>query len=310
MRSYKEFTLIAVFPHCGIVQLHQQLGSHSMKSTILALAALACSFATMAGTTASQSIEQFCADRSDARFAKDLTKSDNNLMAFRNHGGLGNGGVCWWHSRFQRNALYLTIYKPAEKKPSVEEAAVLVDKIRAGSEIVTIPGYRNFYEFSANHAPQIQRELEKWQKGDGIARFNWVIGLKGASEVATAELKKMMDELYEYVEVEGNIAYQKLQIKGIVAHAWLVLNMKETSEGYDLEVLDSNFPNQTSVYKYREGMTNFHHYGYGTFTPYLERKGEMDKVMLTVLKKCNPEEYRAKKKKVRNDKTEETSSLM
>ncbi len=279
-----------------------------MKSTILDLAALACSFSAMAGTTASQSMEQFCADRSDARFAKDLTTSSSNLMAFQNHGGIGNGGVCWWHSRFQRNSLYVTIYKPAEPRPTAEEAAVLVEKIRDAKEIVVIPGYRNFSEFSYNHQKQIQRELEKWQKGDGIARFNWVIGLKGASEVAPEELKKMMDELYEYVEVEGNIGYEKLQIKGIVAHAWLVVNMKKQTNGYDLEVIDSNFPGQTSIYKYREGMTSFNHYAYGTFTPYLERKGEMDKVMLTVLKKCDPEAYKEKKKKARSEK-EDTSNI-
>lgn len=278
-----------------------------MKSTILALAALACSFSAMAGNTPSQSMDQFCADRSDARFAKDLTTSSSNLMAFRNHGGLANGGVCWWHSRFQRNSLYVTVYKPAEKRPTDAEAAVLVGKIRDGKEIVVIPGYRNFAEFSSYHAAQIQRELEKWQKGDGIARFNWVIGLKGSSEVAPEEMKKMMDELYTYVEVDGNVAYQKLQIKGVVAHAWLVINMKQTSNGYDLEVLDSNFPNQTSVYKYSEGMTKFYHYGYGSFTPYLERTGEMDKLILTVLKKCNPEEYKAKKKQARSE-TEDTNT--
>lgn len=273
-----------------------------MKSTILALAALVCSFSVMAGNTPSQSMDQFCADRSDTNFAKDLTKNGSNLMAFRNHGGLANGGVCWWHSRFQRNSLYLTIYKPAEQRPTAEEAAVLVEKIRDGKEIVVIPGYRNFAEFSAYHEAQIQRELEKWQKGDGIIKFNWVIGLKGAAEVQPTEMKKMMDELYEYVEEQGNVAYQKLQIKGIVAHAWLVINMKKKSNGYDLEVLDSNFPNQTSIYRYTEGMTSFHHYAYGTFTPYLERTGEMDKLVLTVLKKCNPEEYKTKKKLARKEK--------
>ena len=271
-----------------------------MKSTILALATLACSFSAMAATP-SQSVDQFCADRSNTKFEKELMTSSSNLMAFRNHGGLANGGVCWWHSRFQRNSLYVTVYKPAEARPSASEAAVIVEKIRDGKEIVVIPGYRNFGEFSAYHQAQIQRELEKWQKGDGIARFNWVIGLKGSHEVAPEVLKTMMDELYQYVEVEGNVAYQKLQIKGVVAHAWLVKNIKKTRNGYDLEVLDSNFPSQTSIYRYTEGMTSFNHYSYGVFTPYLERTGEMDKLILTVLKKCNPEDYKERKKKARSD---------
>lgn len=271
-----------------------------MKSTILALMALA-SFGAMAQSSPSQSTEQFCADRSQSSFAKDLMQDSDNLMSFRNQGGLANGGVCWWHSRFQRNALYLTIYRPADKKPGADAIKTIVEQIRDGKEIVVIPGYRNFNEFSSENRNVIQRELEKWQKGDGVVKFNWVIGLAGKNKVAASKLKEMMDELYEYVEVEGNIAYQKLQIKGITAHAWLVVNMKKTSAGYDLEILDSNFPSQTSVYNFTEGMTHFTHYGYGEFVPYLERKGEMEKVTQTILKKCDPAEYEKRKGRAKND---------
>lgn len=267
-----------------------------MKSTILAILAFT-SFSAMAAiTTPSQSEDQFCADRETTTYAKDLMKDSSNLMAFANRGGLANGGVCWWHSRFQRNATYLTIYKPSENKPTISEAEKIIGKIRAGKDIIEIPGFRNFQEFSGSYRSLIQRELEKWQKSDGIVKFNWVIGLSGSNEVAAPELKKMMDELYDYVEVQGNIAYQKLQIKGVTAHAWLVVNMKQVDGGYDLEILDSNYQYQTSVYKFRENMTSFYHPYYGNFVPYLERKGEMDKVTLAILKKCNPEEYKRKKK--------------
>ncbi len=275
-----------------------------MKSTILALLAFT-SMSAMAAfgdrVTPSQSEDQFCADRESTSFTKELTKDYGNLMAFSNRGGLANGGVCWWHSRFQRNALYLTIYKPAEKKPSDSQAQKIISKIRAAKDVVEIPGYRNFSEFSEDNRHLIQRELESWQKSDGIVKFNWVVGLSGSNIVEASVLKTMMDELYEYVDVQGNIAYQKLQIKGITAHAWLVVNMKKTDEGYDLEVLDSNFPHQTSIYKYRDGMTNFYHSYYGNFVPYLERKGEMDQVTMAVLKKCNPEEYKERKKKEREN---------
>ena len=269
-----------------------------MKLTILSILGLF-SFNLMAAVTPSQSLDQFCADRSSATYVKSLTESSSNLMAFRNHGGMANGGVCWWHSRFQRNALYLTIYKPAEARPNKNEVSSIIDRIRSGKEIIEIPGFRNFNEFSTHHADQIQKELEKWQKADGIGKFNWVIGLSGSHIVEASKLKEMMDELYEYVEVQNNIAYQKLQIKGVTAHAWLVVNMKKLSGGgYDLEVIDSNFPNQTSIYYYRPGQTHFNHFHYGEFTPYLERKGELDKVALAILKKCDPEEYQRRSREV------------
>lgn len=264
-----------------------------MRNSIIALAAMAVSFSVSAQTP-SQSVEQFCVDRGNARFAKDLMRDANNLMAFSNRGGIANGGVCWWHSRFQRNALYMTLYNSQKKKPTTEEAVKLIDRIRSGSGFVEIPGYRNFSEFSYNHHREIQRELEKWQKGDGIVKFNWVIGLSGDNVVSAEKLKEMMDELYDYVEVKGNIAYQKLQIKGVTAHAWLVKNMRKTAKGYELEVLDSNYPHRTNIYYYSEGQKSFRHEHYGEFTPYLERKGEMDQLVLSIMKTCEPEKWEAK----------------
>ena len=259
-----------------------------MKSTLLAIATAMFSLNAMASwVTASQSMTQFCADRSSPTYVKQLIDSSENLMGFANYGGIGNGGVCWWHSRFQRNALYLTIYKPAEQRPTLDEAKIIVEKIRDAKEVIVIPGFRNFAEFSIDYRGTIQRELEKWQKGDGIIKFNWVVGLKGKSEISAEKMKASMDELYRYVEVNGNIAYQKLQIKGVVAHAWLVVNMQKTANGgYDLEVLDSNYANMTNIYHYKPGMKGFNHAAYGNFVPYLERKEEMEKLRTIILNKC------------------------
>ena len=256
---------------------------------------LVLSVSAQAQVTPSQSQDQFCADRADKKFVKSLTTDSSNLMTFMNVGGLGGGGVCWWHSRFQRNALYLTIYKPGEDYPSVEEARNIIDKIRAGKEIITIPGFKNFSEFSAAYEQYIQLELEKWQKKDGIVKFNWVMGLKGKKSVSADKLKNMMDELYDYVEVKGNIAYQKLQMKGLTAHAWLVISVKKVSGGYDLEIIDSNTPYQTTMYSYRNGMKSFTHWMFGDFVPYTERSKELETVKNAMLKKCDPSKYKVEK---------------
>lgn len=256
-----------------------------MRTVLLALLALTCSAQAFAQAP-SYSEESFCSDRKDENFVKDLTLDSSNLMAFRNHGGIGNGGVCWWHSRFQRNALYLTLYKPHLPKPTIDEARELVKQIRDAKDMIVIPGFKNFEEFSSVHEALIQRELEKWQKGDGIIRFAWVKGLSGKSNVEADKLKATMDELYQDVEVNKNIAYNKLQIPGIDAHAWLVVHMEKVSDGYNLEILDSNFPNGTEIYRYHEGDTQFNYHGYFTFAPYLERTGEMDKIRKVIEKRC------------------------
>lgn len=257
-----------------------------MKITLITLLALTSGFQAFAKEP-SYSKESFCSDRKDERFVKDLTMNSSNLMAFRNHGGIGNRGVCWWHSRFQRNALYLTLYKPNLPRPTDEEAKEIVKQIREAKDIVIIPGFRNFTEFSDIHEAQIQRELEKWQKGDGVIRFAWIKGLSGTSSVAADQMKATMDEMYDDVEVKKNIAYNKLQIPGIDAHAWLVVHMEKVQGGYNLEVLDSNSPRSTEIYRYHEGDTEFNYHGFFKFTPYLEKTDEMDKIKKVIERRCN-----------------------
>ncbi len=242
----------------------------------------------------SNSLRDFCTDRTTSEFTKDLTRNSDNLMSFRNYGGIGNGGVCWWHSRFQRNSLYLTIFRPDLKKPSTEEAIQIIKKLRAAKEVVTIPGFDHFVEFSRVYHDLIQAELEAWQFADG-AKFAWIRGLKGSSVVTSDKMKTLMDELYREVEIRGNIAYQKLQIKGITAHAWLVVKVKPEDNGYLLEVLDSNYPRATNFYRYRYGNTHFTHMYYGDFTPYLEETKEMGRINSTIVSTCIP------KKKVANN---------
>lgn len=256
-----------------------------MKATLLALLALSCSFQAFAhGPSLSE--ESFCADRQDKNFVKELASDPVNLMTFSNHGGIANGGVCWWHSRFQRNALYLTVFKPELDRPSQSEARDIIKQIRHAKNIVVIPGYNNFAEFSEENEALIQRELEKWQKGDGILRFAWVKGLQGDPKVSPEKMKQLMDQIYEDVEVKNNIAYNKLQIPGIDAHAWLVVHMEKVEGGYDLEILDSNFPRETTIYQYREGDVDFNYHSYFIFTPYLEKTNEMDNINKVIEKRC------------------------
>lgn len=260
-----------------------------MKANIksLILLSLLSSFTGFAKTP-SLDKEQFCNDRKDPTFVKNLAKDTGNLIGFRNFGGIGGGGVCWWHSRFQRNSLYLTIFHPDADRPTEEEAQLIIKKIRKGNEIVLVPGYNNLQEFTTDNLALLQSELEAWQLSDG-AKFAWIRGLKGSSIVTPEKLQLMMDELYEEVETQGNIAYQKLQIKGITAHAWLVVNMSKEEDGYLLEVIDSNYPRMTMFYRYEVGDTNLVHEYYGQFTPYLEETKEMAKIAMTIESTCNPQ---------------------
>lgn len=256
----------------------------SLKFVVMTAIGLA-SLSSFAVST-SLSKAEFCSDRKDKEYVKELAMESSGNMAFTNRGGIANGGVCWWHSRFVRKALYLTYFRPDLPAPTVNEAEKIIGKIRSGSEVVMIPGVSDFNEFSNQYRSLIQSELENWQLVDGFIKQSWVIGLAGSSEVSPANLEKKMDQLYKYVVKENNIAYEKLQIKGITAHAWLVVDMKKVKDGYDLFVIDSNYYQYPIEYNYRKGDTSFNHPFYGNFVPYLEQKGEMKKIKKVITKFC------------------------
>lgn len=254
-----------------------------MKKTMLAISVGFCALTSPNALAESKSA--FCSKRNSSNKIQNQVASSDNFLSFRNQGGLVNGGVCWWHSRFQRNAMVIARFRPELPHPSERELKKIIKAIRKGKKVVEIGGYESISQFSYDNADLIQAELEKWQKGDGFLRQQWAVGLWGSSEISSEKMKERMDDLYDYVQKEGNIAYQMLQIKGIESHAWLVFEVEKTSRGYDLLVLDSNYQ-RSQVYSYREGMTSFHHSYYGDFVPYTGKKSEYKKALKAVTKYC------------------------
>ena len=251
------------------------------------------SLAETSATNLPQNKVEFCSrfDQS-GEFSDDLLElstDPSNLISFKNDGGLFNGGVCWWHSRFQRNALYLTIFRPDLEIPSVNEIKKIIKDIRSGLKIVTIAGYKNFKEFTEANRSLIQNELNSWQLYDGIILGKWIDGLSGSTTTRADILKEYMDILFDYVSVKKKIAYQKLQIKGITSHAWLVIGTTKTSNGMEIGYIDSNSPNMSKNYSYLIGDISFYTKSYGQFVPYLEFKREENRLSSIAKNFCFPE---------------------
>ncbi len=207
-----------------------------------------------------------------------LTKESLNLINFKNRGGLINGGVCWWHSRFQRNLIYLSMFKPNESVLSKEEYKKIIKTIRSGNQIVIIPGFSNVEDFSKELENEIQNELEKWQLYDGLVLGGWIEGIKGDIQVPPNELEESMNQLYAYFQNGQKIPYLKLQIKGITSHAWLVTDMLKTQSGYTLGIIDSNQPKMTLNYSYHFGDSSFNDPDWGSFVPYLRFTNEEKRI--------------------------------
>lgn len=210
---------------------------------------------------APQSKDAYCQNIKNEAFVRSLPYSADNQLYMQNKGGLFNGGVCWWHSMFLRNALNLSVFLPSQQKPSQDEARLIISDLIVANGVVEIPGYQNIYQFSRDFSDELQSALNTWQITDGGLGFGWVRGISGKTSIAPEKLQEMMDETYELVTKKNHLAYQMLQMPGVDAHAWLVADVVKTTSGYSLEVIDSNYPGRVRKIPYVRGTTQLSEYG-------------------------------------------------
>ncbi len=190
-------------------------------------------------------------------------------------------GVCWWHSRLQRAAAYLTVYAPYEKKPTPSRIKKILNTLIDSKRVVEIPGYSSFSEFTKENKSLIQDFLNRWQLQDTFLNLAWVRGLRGKSEVPADQLKEIMDELYYHVEILRQVTYVKLQEEGLVAHALLILKLEPTENGYYIEYIDSNYPKSTQRAVYR-----YHYTQFQNSVPYIEYIQDYHKIESAINKYC------------------------
>ncbi len=190
--------------------------------------------------------------RLDWKGFQEKLESRGNLLTFENPGGPMGIGLCWWHSRFQRNANYLTEFSHGERSGELDKKAI--KKIISGDAVVSIAGHGNLEQFSTEHHARIAESLGNWQLTDSFLKQTWIRGaFMGSSHPSADELKKQMENLYDKVAVKKFVIFQMLQMRGTAAHAWLVKGMSKTESGYRLRVLDSNLPNQLYDVDYSAG---------------------------------------------------------
>ena len=254
-----------------------------MRNTFVILSLLF--FTALADSASAAPNPAFCSRTRDDVFK--ILLDPTMRLSFENDGGLADGGVCWWHARFQRLATYLVIYRPDLPKPTEKEAAHLVYQIRWMSHVVEIPGYSNLADFSRDFKDVIQHRLNDWQIFDAFVNQAWIIGLKGHYTVSAAKFQSIMDDLYQQVKSSDLVLFDMLQFQGIDAHAWLVAGMEKTSDGYAISIVDSNFPTQNITYNYHHGDQDFIYPDQTQFVPYISFNADLRRIERTISDYCH-----------------------
>ncbi|MGE3975204.1 MAG: hypothetical protein AB7F59_11830 [Bdellovibrionales bacterium] len=257
-----------------------------MKITILIPAILLQSFAVIA---APHSRAQFCELRKNPSYFIEQARDVTNHLAFSNYGGLFNGGVCWWHSLFQRASLYLVVFRPELSKPALTQAKLLIHSIAAGKRVIEIPGYSNMLDFSRDYESLIQSKLEEWQKIDGFLKFAWIQGLSGSTSTSPDIIKRNITQFHTLLTTQYEIPWVMLQLKGIASHSILPVGINTTSIGVTIPHLDSNYIGRVLQFSYVFGERSLYTSGYGHFVPYLGRHSDFSYFYRAANEYCSSE---------------------
>jgi hypothetical protein len=226
------------------------------------------------------------------RTNSDLTsafEAPGNRIAFKNNGGLFNGGVCWWHSRLQRSSVYLAQFDPQQARPTMREAQRILDHLIHLDSVVTIPGYRNFHEFSADFQPLIQEKLNQWQVRDGFLSQQWIRGLYGRPRLSPRGLRERMKRIFSRFKRAKPGLWVMAQYPGITSHALLLIGMKPTEKGFLLRAIDSNLPSGIREIEYSPGDRSLE-LGGSEFIPYAGFETDQRKIQNVLARHCAAEQ--------------------
>lgn len=179
----------------------------------------------------------------------------------------------------QRSSAYLVSYEPSLPPPSRPELLKILLSLRNMDSAVVIPGYEDFLTFSHDYKKEIQEILDGWQKFDGFFNFQWIRGISGQSELPSEQMLARMRDVYTYYKYTPAPLWIMAQIKGLTSHSFLVLRMHEIANGYEMELIDSNHPQETVKLTYHKGDTALRvEGGKYTFVPYVGFQNDYKKI--------------------------------
>jgi len=223
---------------------------------------------------APNSSEKYCSQR-PIDFVR-LIKNLQNRLFFSHGKGHFGVGTCWWHSRFQRNATYLTIFRPDLKIPTTKKIMAIIKSIMEGNQVVQIPGLKNLRQFSKAYEWFIQEIITEKQIDE---MFSGTLNTLRPRQAYTWVLRKTMQELYHIVKIKKEIAYVMSKKTGWGGHSMLVIDMEKIPYGYIIHYLDPNFPTLRSI-SYDNSLVELEYPTGEKFYPYIQRQEELEQFTL------------------------------
>jgi hypothetical protein len=182
-----------------------------------------------------------------------------NLTQNSNADGPLYTGLCWWHTKMQRAALYLAVFdQPNKPKPTQQEAYDIFAKLRDLEEVVSIPGFKNWSEFTAAFRVEFYQMLAHWEVRD-VVQLQFLKGIRASGATDISTLQKISDEVNDY----KRLTFVLLKWPMIPAHSWIVQSFERQGAEIKVGFIDSNIPQSINQYDSKGNAYQiFDHTGY------------------------------------------------
>ncbi len=172
-------------------------------------------------------------------------------MGIGNASGSWNTGLCWWHSRFQRAAVYLVDFAPDLPRPTPAEAKLLFRQITNFMPI-SVPGFATLPAFTSSYPQELEDVLSEWQRrttfGDPGHVFGTWLTKTLTSDTETERMRRRsLGRLLDTLDAFPHPVFLMLPNRTGI-HSVLVLGYTATGSGKSqsitLTTLDSNRPSE------------------------------------------------------------------
>lgn len=168
----------------------------------------------------------------------------SNLTAnFNTSGPLGTG-LCWWHSKMQRSAIYLAVFdQPQMPKPTRAEALHILAKLRDLSEVVSIPGFSSWFDFTSAYREEFYQILAHWEVRDTV-QLEFLKGLR-IPRTSPETLQKISQEVNDY----KRLTFLLLKKPLLEGHSWLAQSFELEGANFKMGFIDSNRPSNVHSFE-------------------------------------------------------------
>lgn len=202
-------------------------------------------------------------------------------------------GLCWWHSRLQRKAAYLAVFRPDLPQPSLDDFRKIFHKLIFRFDVVEIPGFANLSEIKLReHVKVIEDLLSNQQIIEGVVRQSWIRNKIGGYKNGVKNLENEFLKAKSIID-QGDIAYVMLRKKNFSSTHALLLTGYETEptnsdqKCYTFSAIDSNNSQGNDQIKYCEGDSQLPKYDWDSVAVYSQKNLELKRIMKSAHHYCS-----------------------